>query len=36
MQQSTYYVGAMAAFAVITACYNNIAIAVTAQRDAGS
>jgi len=35
VQQSTYYVGAMAAFAVITACYNNIAIAVTAQRDAG-
>jgi len=35
VQQSTYYVGAMAAFAVITACFNNIAIAVTAQRDAG-
>lgn len=35
VQQSTYYVGAMAGFAVITACYNNIAIAVTAQRDAG-
>ncbi|WP_322750119.1 MULTISPECIES: ABC transporter permease [unclassified Frankia] len=33
--QSTYYVAAMAAFAVITACYNNIAMAVTFQRDAG-
>lgn len=33
--QSTYYVAAMAAFAVISACYNNIAIGVTVQRDAG-
>jgi ABC-2 type transport system permease protein len=33
--QSTYYVAAMAAFAVITACYTNIAIGVTFQRDAG-
>lgn len=33
--QSTYYVAQMAAFAVITACYNNIAIAVSFQRDAG-
>lgn len=32
---STYYVAAMAAFAVITACYNNIAVGVTFQRDAG-
>jgi ABC-2 type transport system permease protein len=32
---STYYVAAMAAFAVITACYNNIAMSVTFQRDAG-
>jgi ABC-2 type transport system permease protein len=32
---STYYVAAMASFAVITACYNNIAITVTFQRDAG-
>ncbi len=32
---STYYVASMAAFAVITACYNNIAISVTFQRDAG-
>ncbi len=35
VQQSTYYVAAMASFAVITACFNNIAIAVTFQRDAG-
>jgi ABC-2 type transport system permease protein len=33
--QSTYYVAAMAAFAVITASYTNIAIGVTFQRDAG-
>lgn len=32
---STYYVAAMAAFAVITACFNNIAMAITFQRDAG-
>jgi ABC-2 type transport system ATP-binding protein len=32
---STYYVASMASFAVITACYNNIAITVTFQRDAG-
>jgi ABC-2 type transport system permease protein len=35
IHQSTYYVAAMAAFAVITACYNNIAIGVSFQRDAG-
>jgi len=35
VKTSTYYVAAMAAFAVITACYNNIAIAITFQRDAG-
>jgi len=35
VQQSTYYVAAMAAFSVITACYTNIAIAVSFQRDAG-
>jgi ABC-2 type transport system permease protein len=35
VDQSTYYVAAMAAFAVITACYNNIAISLTFQRDAG-
>jgi ABC-2 type transport system permease protein len=35
VSQATYYVAAMAAFAVITACYTNIAISVTFQRDAG-
>src|SRR6185369_17347331 len=35
IHQSTYYVAAMAAFAVITATYNNIAIALSFQRDAG-
>jgi ABC-2 type transport system permease protein len=35
INQSTYYVASMAAFAVITACYNNIAISLTFQRDAG-
>jgi len=35
IRQSTYYVAAMAAFSVITACYTNIAISVTFQRDAG-
>jgi ABC-2 type transport system permease protein len=33
--QSTYYVASMAAFAVITACYTNVAISVTFNRDAG-
>ena len=32
---STYYVASMAAFAVITACYTNIATTITFQRDAG-
>ncbi len=35
INSSTYYVAAMASFAVITACYNNIAISMTFQRDAG-
>ncbi len=35
VKESTYYVAAMAAFAVITACYTNIAMTVTFQRDAG-
>jgi ABC-2 type transport system permease protein len=35
VKTSTYYVAAMAAFAVITACYNNIAIGVSFQRDTG-
>ena len=30
---STYYVASMAAFAVISACFNNIAISVSIQRD---
>jgi hypothetical protein len=29
VNSSTYYVAAMASFALITACYNNIAVAVT-------
>ena len=32
---ATYYVASMASFAVITACFNNIAIQTTFQRDAG-
>jgi ABC-2 type transport system permease protein len=32
---STYYVAAMACFSVITACFNNIAMAVTFQREDG-
>jgi ABC-2 type transport system permease protein len=32
---STYYVAAMATFAVVSACYTNIAMTVTFQRDAG-
>jgi ABC-2 type transport system permease protein len=32
---STYYVAAMASFGVISACYTNIAISVTTQRDNG-
>ena len=35
LNQATYYVAAMGAFAVITACYTNIAVSVTFQRDAG-
>lgn len=35
VKQSTYYVAAMAAFGVITACFNNIAIGMTFQRDSG-
>jgi ABC-2 type transport system permease protein len=35
VKQSTYYVAAMGAFAVITACYTNVAISVTFQRDEG-
>ncbi|HEY5305006.1 MAG TPA: ABC transporter permease [Acidimicrobiales bacterium] len=32
---STYYVAAMAAYAVVSACYNNIAIGLAIQRDSG-
>jgi ABC-2 type transport system permease protein len=35
IHQSTYYVAAMAAFAVVTACYTNTAISITFQRDSG-
>lgn len=35
IKQSTYYVASMASFAVITACYTNIAIGVSFQRDQG-
>jgi len=35
VHQSTYYVAQMAAFAVITACYDNLAIGLTFQRDTG-
>lgn len=35
VHQSTYYVAEMAAFAVITACYNNLAISLSFQRDSG-
>lgn len=35
VHQSTYYVAEMAAFSVITACYNNIAISLAFQRDLG-
>ncbi len=35
VKESTYYVAAMAAFAVISACYTNVAMTVTFQRDAG-
>jgi ABC-2 type transport system permease protein len=35
VHQSTYYVAAMGAFSVITACYNNTAVGLTFQRDAG-
>jgi ABC-2 type transport system permease protein len=35
ISQSTYYVAGMAAFSVVTACFTNIAMAVSFQRDAG-
>lgn len=35
VRQSTYYVAAMASFAVILACYANIALSLTFQRESG-
>jgi ABC-2 type transport system permease protein len=35
VKSSTYYVAAMAAFAVITACYTNMAMTMAFQREAG-
>jgi len=35
MKEATYYVAAMAAFAVVQACYTNVAAAVSVQRDTG-
>lgn len=35
VKESTYYVAAMASYAVLQACYSNLAVAITAQRDAG-
>ncbi len=35
LAQARYYVAAMAAFSVITACFTNIAMSVTYQREAG-
>jgi len=35
LAQSTYYVGAMATFGVISACYTNVAITTCFNRDAG-
>lgn len=35
VKQSTYYVAAMASFGVVTACFNNIALAISYGRDAG-
>jgi ABC-2 type transport system permease protein len=35
VNEATFYVPAMVALAVITVCFNNIAVAVTFQRDSG-
>jgi ABC-2 type transport system permease protein len=35
VKQSTYYVSSMAAFGVITACFNNIAISIAFLRESG-
>jgi ABC-2 type transport system permease protein len=35
IDQGSYYVAAMTTFAVITACYTNVAVSIAFQRDAG-
>jgi ABC-2 type transport system permease protein len=35
IDQASYYVASMTAFAVVTACYTNIAVSVVFQRDSG-
>jgi ABC-2 type transport system permease protein len=35
VEESTYYVAAMAVFGVISACYSNLAVTITVQREAG-
>lgn len=35
MKESSYYVAAMAAFAVVQACFSNVAMSLSAQRDTG-
>ena len=35
VNEATFYVPAMAVLAVITVCFNNIAVAITFQRDSG-
>jgi ABC-2 type transport system permease protein len=35
VNEATYYLPAMVALAVITVCFNNVAVAITIQRDAG-
>jgi len=35
IKETTYYVAAMAVFAVIQACYSNVAMSISAQRDTG-
>jgi ABC-2 type transport system permease protein len=35
VNESTYYVAAMAVFGVISACYSNLAVTITVQREAG-
>jgi ABC-2 type transport system permease protein len=35
VNEATYYVPCMAALAVITVCFNNVAVGITFQRDAG-